>query len=353
MVVNAAATLSSSGRSSATPPTSLLCTSPGRRRLQRNREPDLPGRERAPAPHRPPRASPRPGSRSTRADAAAGAGSSHAPSGCGGERGRDDRMGAGAVDALELRHRTGWPASPVGEVGDPAERVRGRLRERERRDRALPVAPAERVGDARPPEEARHHRLVVRRLRGPADGAGDVGRHASPGAARRSSSTASTDSSASVIRSASSNCSADAPATRSTGFRTDAPAEAIARSASCVASVELRHLEARARARVGGEDARAARVGHDRDAATGRERLVREDHRGREQLVEGVDPDHAGLTEQRVDRDVGRGERGGVRRRGPAPGRGPAALHRDDRLRAAARLRASRTNLPGFPNDSR
>ena len=108
--------------------------------------------------------------------------------------------------------------------------------------------------------------------------------------------------------------------------------------------VELGDLEPGARARVGREDARAARVADDRDPAPGGQRLVREHHRGREQLVERVDPDHAGLAEQRVDRDVGRGERGGVRRRGAAPGRRPPALHRDDRLRRAPGCaRAART----------
>ena len=78
---------------------------------------------------------------------------------------------------------------------------------------------------------------------------------------------------------------------------------------------QLGHLETGARARVGGEDAGPARVADDRDPPAGRHRLVREQHRGRQQLVERVDADHAGLPEERVDRDVGRRERGGVRRR--------------------------------------
>ena len=41
------------------------------------------------------------------------------------------------------------------------------------------------------------------------------------------------------------------------------------------------------------------------DAATGREGLMREHLRGVEELLERVDADHAGLAEQRVDRDIG------------------------------------------------
>ena len=76
---------------------------------------------------------------------------------------------------------------------------------------------------------------------------------------------------------------------------------------------QLGHLEAGAGARVGGEDTRATGVADDRDAPTGGQRLVRQHHRGREQLVERVDTDHARLAEQRVDRDVGCGESRGVR----------------------------------------
>ena len=147
-------------------------------------------------------------------------------------------------------------------------------------------------------------------------------------------STASIDASASVIRSAASNCSAVAPATRSTGLRTDAPDEAISRNAPLSRGVELGHLQTRARARVGRQDSGTAGIADDGDPASRGEWLMRQHHGGRQQLVEGVDADHARLPEQRVDRDVGRGERRGVRRRRATPGRGTPALDRDDRLRA-------------------
>ena len=64
----------------------------------------------------------------------------------------------------------------------------------------------------------------------------------------------------------------------------------------------------------------------------GRERLVREHLAAVEQLLERVDADHARLAEQRVDGDVGAGQRGRVRRGAACPGLRAAALHRDDRL---------------------
>ena len=78
---------------------------------------------------------------------------------------------------------------------------------------------------------------------------------------------------------------------------------------------QLGHLETGARARVGREDPGTARVADDRDAPTGGNRLVREQHRGGQELVERVDADHARLAEERVDRDIGRCQRRRVRRR--------------------------------------
>ena len=133
-------------------------------------------------------------------------------------------------------------------------------------------------------------------------------------------------------------------ATRSIGLRTDA-----SRATNCAQRVLRRRATSSGTSSPAPAHASAARmpgparVADDRDPPAGRERLVREHLRGVEQLLERVDADHAGLAEQRVDRDVGRRERGGVRRRGPAPGGGAAALHRDDRLRAR--------DAPGEPRE--
>ena len=81
---------------------------------------------------------------------------------------------------------------------------------------------------------------------------------------------------------------------------------------------ELGDVETGARARVGGEDARAAGVADDRDAPPGGEGLVRQHLRRVEQLLERVDTDDARLAEEGVDGDVGRGERRRVRRGGAA-----------------------------------
>ncbi len=95
---------------------------------------------------------------------------------------------------------------------------------------------------------------------------------------------------------------------------------------------ELGDVETGARARVGGEDARAAGVPDDRDAPPGGEGLVRQHLRGVEQLLERVDTDDARLSEEGVDGDVGRGERRRVRRGGARTGLRTSALDRDDGL---------------------
>ncbi len=54
------------------------------------------------------------------------------------------------------------------------------------------------------------------------------------------------------------------------------------------------------------DDAGPARVRDDGDAVVTRDRQVTEGHRQVEQLLHGVDPDHAALREQRIDGGVGR-----------------------------------------------
>ena len=66
-----------------------------------------------------------------------------------------------------------------------------------------------------------------------------------------------------------------------------------------------------------------------------RHRLVREQGRDVEQLLEPLGPDDAGLPEQGVDDGVARRQRAGVRGRGARPGVRAAGLDRDDRLGAA------------------
>ena len=103
---------------------------------------------------------------------------------------------------------------------------------------------------------------------------------------------------------------------------------------------------------VGGQQAERVGVADDRDPAPARQRLVGEQLGDVEHLVEGVDLDHPGLPEHRVD---------GLRRRARSCGRrGPSARPGwcgPERtamigLRSETR-RAIRENLRGLPIDSR
>ena len=93
---------------------------------------------------------------------------------------------------------------------------------------------------------------------------------------------------------------------------------AAARGASARARLvgELGQLEPGGLAGVGAEDPEPARVREHGDAAAARQRLAREQRRGVDELLERACAQHAGLAEERVDRGVGAGERGGVRARG-------------------------------------
>ncbi len=77
-------------------------------------------------------------------------------------------------------------------------------------------------------------------------------------------------------------------------------------------SGELGHLEAGRDAGVGGDDGRTAAVAHDRDASTGGYGLVTDQRRHVEEFLQRVDAYHAGRAQERVDRGVEVGERGGV-----------------------------------------
>ena len=112
----------------------------------------------------------------------------------------------------------GGAAPPIGEVGDPPERVRGRLGERERRDRA-PLAVAAQLRPGHRPCPRKHATTGL----SPAASDADAIARATSCAAVTSggtkiASSASMPSSCSAIRSACSNCSAVAPATRSIGI---------------------------------------------------------------------------------------------------------------------------------------
>ena len=97
---------------------------------------------------------------------------------------------------------------------------------------------------------------------------------------------------------------------------------------------QRRNAEARVDARVRAHDARTARVADDPDAAAARGRLLGQDRRGVEQVVEAVAADHARAGEQRVDGGIrGGDQRAGVRGGRPRAGARPPRLDRQHRLR--------------------
>jgi len=327
---NAAATLSSSRRPSATPPTSLLCTSSGADAFNATGNPISRAAARAPSASGTSRWSTT-GMPNELTRATAAFGSSHAPSGA----------ASRAVATIERARSMSMPLSRGTTPG-------GRRRQ-SARSATRPSACAADSGNA--------YDGMVGRVSSPrsASGTPDCPRKhdriglpfaawAARPIARATSSarvtsggtkiaiTASIEASASVIRNASSYWPAVAPATRSTGFAYRRARRGDLAQRVLGGVVEHGYLEACTRARVGGEDAGSAGVADDRDPAAAGDRLMGEDHRGREQLVERVDADHARLAEQRVDGDIGCGQRRGVRRRGTTAGRGASDLHRDDRF---------------------
>ena len=110
-------------------------------------------------------------------------------------------------------------------------------------------------------------------------------------------------------------------------FRREERAQAVARRVG-----KLRHLEPCRLAGIHGENAGAARVGDDRDAAAGGQRLRLQAGGDVEHLVDGVGADDARLLEEGVDGDVAGGERRRVAARRPRAGASAARFDGDDRL---------------------
>ena len=82
-------------------------------------------------------------------------------------------------------------------------------------------------------------------------------------------------------------------------------------------------LQPAARARVARDPPQPARVRHDADVAPARQRLALEQLGGVEQRLGALDPQHARLAQQRVDRGLVAERPGGVRQRlAAADGRG-------------------------------
>ena len=103
---------------------------------------------------------------------------------------------------------------------------------------------------------------------------------------------------------------------------------------------------------VGGQQPEGVGVADDGDPRPHRQRLVGEQLGDVEHLVEGVDLDHAGLPEHRVDRCLRRDRRRGPCGRPARPGWcGPDFTATTGLLRPTRR--AIRENLRGLPIDSR
>ena len=71
---------------------------------------------------------------------------------------------------------------------------------------------------------------------------------------------------------------------------------------------------------IGRQDAGASGVREDRDAPPSWNRLIRQERRHVEHLLEPLGANDAGVTKERVDDGVARRERAGVRARGASPG---------------------------------
>ena len=182
-------------------------------------------------------------------------------------------------------------------------------------------------------EQARHHRDVRRRGRGAARRRPRSRGRGSRRARRRSRGARRSRPSRGASRPPARRRQRRRRRSRSTGFWTP-PDGAERAQGSLQLGGELGDLEPGGDAGIGRNDAGAAAVAHHRDPSTGRDRLVREQRRHVEQLRERVDADDPGLAEERVDRGVGIGQRGGVGTGAACTGGAAAALERDDRLAA-------------------
>ena len=100
----------------------------------------------------------------------------------------------------------------------------------------------------------------------------------------------------------------------STGLPTLAAAGRNERSSARVASPSDGSCEAVCLAGIGGKDSRAAGVREDRHSAASRHRLMRQQRRHVEQLLEPFGADDAGLPEEGIHDRVARGQRAGMGR---------------------------------------
>jgi hypothetical protein len=94
---------------------------------------------------------------------------------------------------------------------------------------------------------------------------------------------------------------------------------------------------------VGGDHARAAAVGDDREPFAFRAPLAREHARGREQLRIGLDSHRAGAAQRAIEHRIAADQRAGMAGRGARAARMAPDLERDHRLHA--RRRAQRRDI--------
>ena len=235
------------------------------------------------------------------------------------ERTFDDALGGSAVDAVKGRDGAVRPAQPLGALGEASERPRRRLgveeggdtrllaakhrwyalgAQHDREDRLLGRSLACRTVDRlRHLVGGRGHRAGRRGRwpRRPADppGAGATPTRTSPRWRRR----------------------ACRPGCRHWPQRDSSSASAVR-----VSSREVGQVQPSRFARVGAEDSETTGVRQHRDAASVQLRLVGEQRRDVDQLLERGGANDAGLVEERIDCDLGAGQRCGVRARCPLSG---------------------------------
>ncbi len=336
-----------------TPPTSVLCTSAGRDGFQRHRETDHRVRPRPPSSPNAtllvrttgiPKSPSRPKvSRGRRPDRPVPSASAVVDPGAGALR--RSALTAGTVPFGRRRHSPSQAARASARAADFGI-VEGRHRGR-------PSTRAVSGGGSSRPSRHAATGTVRRRGRGAGDRRPRRRRRGSRRARRRRRSPRRPRPRRGASPSACSKTSAPAAAMRSTGFLHASGRGQVAQRVLELAR-ELGHLEARRR------HTHRRRRCRDRRRCSRPRPVVRPGPVGGrasdghvEQLAERVDADDAGLAEDRVDRGVGVGQRGGVGT-GAAGARG--ACGRSSARRSAcggASSRAMRANLRGLPNDSR